>query len=961
MKEILGTISDKRIQKATLGRRSFLRFSATMAGVCAVGPVLVPATAKAVTTGANPPGPLEDDPHVRIRYTVCLMCNSNCGLRVKVHNGIIAKIDGNPYHPNNMEAYERVPYSTDPKEAITTIGRVCVKAQAYAETVYSPYRLRSPLKRVGKRGEGKWQAISWDQALNEIAAKLAQYRNFDPIDPALPELGPKVNQILFAPGRIQDGRKDFTDRWFGKCLGTINFRQDHTSICEESHHVAGFLATEYRKNHFKPDIANAEFLIWFGTNPLEANFPTQTLGRKLMDFKKRGGRMAVVDPRFSKTASKADFWIPARPGTDAAVAMGVARWMVDNGKVDWGFLLSPNATAAAKRGETTWTDATYLVNLKTRKFVRPADVGLTGAPTDYVVSVNGQLALASAVDTADLTVTTTVGSDPAKSVYQLVVERLRERTVAQYAAIAGVDEALLVKVAEEFAAHGKRSVANMYRGTCANTHGAYAVLAVYVLNMLAGNFDHIGGNAGGGGAFNFIKGSGKPGQVDVSVVPGGVTPKGIPLTRWGKKYEIDAPNLFKRDGYPAKRPWFPFATLGNYQEVIPSIFEGYPYPIKALFTYWNAWPYSTPAMRDIFEKTVADETKLPLFVAIDIEMGEVSAWADYILPDTTVLERWSTPTVAPAILTKTNGWRQPVVGTFDDKPWDAPFDPSATNNYRGVVPGARMLEDILLDLGRRMGLPGHGPGAFADGSALNNAWDWYRKLFTNVAIEAGITLEDGIARGGYFDPPSKEYGAGGLLVSKYANLIRFYQENLATTIDSMTGKPFDGMFNWFPTRDVLDRVVDDSKEYPLQLVTYKPIFHAMARTAMNPSLMAIRPTNFVEMNVSDGKALGVETGDMVRVISPSGTIREKAIVQLTEGIRPGVVAIAHSYGNWQLSSEPFTVDGRPTSYDRTRSSGIAVNPIMRLDPYLKNVTLQDKIGCNPSYQETRIRIEKVQA
>jgi tetrathionate reductase subunit A len=959
MREILGTIDDRRVQKARLGRRDFLRLSTTFAGACSVGPLFVPTPAKALTTGANPPGPLEDDPNVRIRYTVCLMCNSNCGLRVKVNNGFIAKIDGNPYHPNNMEAYERVAYATDPKDALTTIGRVCVKPQAYAETVYSPYRLRTPLKRAGKRGEGKWQAITWDQALDEIATRLKEYRSFDPIDPAIPELGPKVNQILFAPGRIQDGLKDFTDRWFGKCLGTINFRQDHTSICEESHHIAGYLATEYRKNHFKPDIANAEFLIWFGTNPLEANFPAQTLGRKLMDFKKRGGKMAVVDPRFSKSASKADIWIPARPGTDAAIAMGIARWMLDNGKVDWGFLSSPSKAAAAKRGETTWTDATYLVNQSTRKFVRPADVGLIGDASDYAISVAGKFALASQTDTADLTVTTTVGKDPAKTAFQMVVDRLKERTVAQYAAIAGVDEALLVRVAQEFGAHGKRSVANMYRGTCANTHGSYAVLAVYVLNMLAGNFDHIGGNAGGGGAFNFVKGSGKAGEVDTSTVPGGVTPKGIPLTRWGKTYEVDGPNLFKRDGYPAKRPWFPFATLGNYQEVIPSAYDGYPYPLKALITYWNAWPYSTPGQRDIFERTVADESKIPLFVAFDIEMGETTAWADYILPDVTIPEKWCTPTVAPTILTRTNGWRQPVVGTFDDKAWDAPFDPSAVNNYHGVVPGARMIEDVLLDLGRRMGLPGHGAGAFADGSALNNAWDWYRKLFTNVALEAGIKIEDGIARGGYFDPVAKEYGSDGMLVSKYGNLIRFYQENLATTIDSMTGKPFDGMFNWYPSRDVLDRVIDDSKDYPFQLVTYKPMQHAMARTAMNPSLMALRPTNFVEMNSSDGQALGLETGDMVQVISPNGAIRDKAIVQLTEGLRPGVVAIAHSYGNWQIGSESYFVDGKRTSYDQTRASGIAANPIMRLDPYLKNVTLQDKIGCNPSYQETRVRMQKV--
>ena len=75
-------------------------------------------------------------------------------------------------------------------------------------------------------------------------------------------------------------------------------------------------------------------------------------------------------------------------------------------------------------------------------------------------------------------------------------------------------------------------------------------------------------------------------------------PKGIKLNRSSKHYEKDAPSLFKRDaGYPAKRPWFPYALNGNYQEIIPSAAEGYPYPMKALFTYWNAMAvqYAGPA------------------------------------------------------------------------------------------------------------------------------------------------------------------------------------------------------------------------------------------------------------------------------------------------------------------------------------------------------------------------------
>ncbi|MCP5114069.1 MAG: molybdopterin-dependent oxidoreductase, partial [bacterium] len=438
MREIVGTLADKRVRKAKVDRRSFLRFSTVLAGACAASPVLVP-TAKAVTTGANPPDAVEGEDGVEIRYTICLMCHSACGLRVKVHNNVIEKIDGNPYHPNSMEEDVRLPYDTDPKDAVNVIGKACAKAQAYMETTYSPFRVRGPLKRVGRRGEGRWQAISWDQALNEIAARLRQYRSFDPIDPSLPELGPKANQVIFAPGRYEHGQKEFTDRWFKNCFGTVNNRLDHTSICEQSHHIAGYLTTEWKKNHFKPDINQAKFLIWFGANPFDAGFPAQTLARRVVNFLKRGGRMAVVDPRFSNTASKAHYWVPAKPATDGAVAMAMARWMVDNERYDTNFLSAPSKAAAAAANEATWTDSTYLVNIATRAFVRPADVGLSGEATDYVVSVGGNLAVHSSVDRADLFVTTTVNDQELESVFQLVVERLRERTVDEYAAIAGVD------------------------------------------------------------------------------------------------------------------------------------------------------------------------------------------------------------------------------------------------------------------------------------------------------------------------------------------------------------------------------------------------------------------------------------------------------------------------------------------------------------------------------------------
>jgi anaerobic selenocysteine-containing dehydrogenase len=824
------------------------------------------------------------------------------------------------------------------------------------ETVYDPLRLRGPLKRVGKRGEGKWVSISWDQAMDEIATRLKEYRSFDPIDPNYPELGPKANQVVFAPGRYEHGQKEFTDRFWAKCYGTINKRHDHTSICEESHHIAGYLMTEWKKNHFKPDIANAEFIIWWGSNPLEAGFPMQALARKVMDFKARGGKMAVVDPRFAKTAAHADYWVPVKPGGDAALALGIARWMVDNDQYDSLFLSAPSKAAANANDEASWTDATYLVNLNTKKFVRPADVGLSGEADDYVVSSGGSLSLHSEANAGDLEVTTEVDGVPMKSVFQLILERLRERTIEEYAELSGIEASMIIKLAQEFAAHGKKSVANPYRGPCQHTNGTYTVMAIHLLNLLAGNFDWKVGNSGGGSHYHEM-GNNKPGQVAVANVPNGVSASGIQITRVKSKYDEDAPNLFQRDGIPARRPWFPFGTLGNFQEIFPSINDQYPYPVKALIAYWANFPYSTPAQRAIFEKTAADESKLPLFVVFDIRLSETAQWADYVLPDSSILERWSTPHVSPAMLTRTSGWRHPVVGSFDGKPPDAPFDPNAENNYEPILPGTRIIEDVFIDLGKRMGLPGVGDNAFEDGSPLHNAWDWYWHMANNIAIDRGVSIEDVVARGGAFEDPGTEY-SGDKIAHQFKKILHLYSEELATTIDSMTGNTFDPIAKYEPIKDVLDQPVDNTG-YPFVIINYKPVFHAQARTINNPSLVALMPTNWVEMAASDGEALGLESGEWVKVVAPDGTIEENARVRLTEGMRPGVIAVAHSYGHWEMGSKRSVIDGKPTKFDATRSAGITVNPIMRVDPVLGDVSLQDKIGASVSFSNTYVRIEKV--
>lgn len=1030
--------------KLNISRRTFLQASATLAGASALGAVFVKGKkVTAQTTGQNPTDTLESDDDVSVIYSVCQMCHSRCGIQCKVKNGILTKIDGNPYHPNNLDPDEMLPYDTSTEDAKLVRGRLCLKGQSGIQTLYDPYRIKQPLKRVGDRGSGQWEAISWATAFAEIAAAINAQIDFTnrvttAIDSNFPEKGYIANQLVFSPGRSIE--KELSERIWYKSYGTINYGLDHTSICEVSHHVVNELNTwdGGKKSHFKPDILGAEYTLHFGSNPCEAGFPMLALARKLMNAKNESGAtFAVVDPRLSNSAAKANQWVPAKPGTDGAVALGMARSIIDNEAYDSTYLTNPNSTAAVADGERTFTDATWLVDTSTGYYLNSAQAGLvsttltaavtysgttltvastSGFPTSgslrvgneailytgttsttftgltrggnasvpadhssgdtvsmaYVCLQDGSPALAESASSGDLEVDTTVEGVAVKSVFTLLAERVQERTVAEYATIAGLDESTITGLATEFTSHGKKAVANAYRGTVQHTNGAYSMMAVMALNTLIGNYDWKGGNSVGGGSWGHTTGA----YTLATVSTGGVTAKGLRMDRAklisGYKttdghtdYDYEDSALFARDGYPAQRPWFKFGSHGNFQEVIPSAADEYPYPLKVLITYWNAWPYSTPALKTVFENYVSDTSKLPLFVSISPVMGEVSAWADYILPDSTYLEKWSVPGMTPTILTKATSIQQPVVGSYDgttiggEAGWT--FDSSAANEYVPYLADTKTVADIHIGLATALGLAGAGMGV--DTSNFTNAWGWYSLVFDNLASTSGESVDEIISKGGVFQDPGNEY-TGDYLTNGYgsattAKIVHLYIEAFATSKDTMTGEYFDGLPKYEEPKHADDSAINDGSGYPYQLITYKSVRHGQGRTNVNPWLMMLQPENFVELNATDASSLGVVTGDEVRVTSPSNTSGITGKARVTEGLRPGVVAISHHYGHWQNSSTPHMVDGIEQGYDATRGKGLQPTLVMRLDSTLGNVSLQDKIGGSCSFYDTWVNVAKV--
>jgi len=1043
-----------------LGRRRFVQVSGAIAGTAAAaGVIMRPSKASALNDPGVPDG-LETASGVAVRYSVCLGCHSKCGMKVRVQSDTVLKVDGNPWHMNNAETGERLDFAaTLDAGRDSNVGTMCPKGQAGVEVMYNPFRIRGPLKRVGARGAGRWQSISWDTALTEIADLLRPYYNGGPggsSQTPIPTadgstaLGTIANQVSFSPGRYQHGQKEFTDRLFKGGFGTVNNRHDHTSICETSHHVAGLIMSENVKNHYKPDMEFSDYILWFGTSPAEANFPGQTLAKRLVKSRNAGTRHVFIDPRHSRSCAFGHKWLPVKPGGDTALALAFAQRIIAQGDHNVAALEAANYNAARALVpvQEEATDATYLVVVKAPTPSAEQLFHKIGSSFAIVDKTSGAVTAlsrgtAAAAQTGRIVLTgsetgavtaTAAGLDArvvgdyvidlgggvyASTVFQLYRARVFSMSMAQYSRACGIDVTTIQTVADEFAAAAPACGANGYRGPCQHFNGVSAIQAILALNHLVANWDHKGGMIGGAGTHLHEMGDhGDAGQMNLGSAfgTGPRAASGPQITRVKTHFSPAlAAALGESMSAPTRRQWFPFALNGNYQEIVPSIEDGYPYPTEVLISLWNNLPYSTPAGRAAAYRVLTDESKLPVHISFDIEMSEMASLADYILPDGSYFERWSTPHTAPNNMAKMSPFRSPVVGYYATKVgtngrtyWESVAMNDLHNwNYTinwATETGPFTAEDIFLELMRRVAggslnnFAGFGDNAYyastsamtAAGvspsarNALKTSFDWYWNMLVNFAMETGVAVSDGAAvnafakavveRGGWFaNTPADRSGeyTGDYVKDKIkasgskGKALHFFFEYMGASggryVDPFSQGYYDTLPAVEPVRDSKGNVVDDGPDFPFKVVTYKPMYHSQGRTDSLPSLTVLEPENFVEMNFGDGRGLGLCDGDFVKVSSASNSVGVRGRVKLTERIRPGVIAISHSRGRWEINARPYRLNGTLTTWDARRGRGLNSNPIMRTDPHLPNVTLQDPIGGSSSFYDTMVKVERVSA
>ncbi len=271
-------------------RREFLKFGAASAALAVAG-----TDAKAKKPAQFKKGGMDFSPETQKARqavpTACWQCVTRCPVIGYVENGRLVKIGGQP-------------------ESIRTGGHLCAKGQAGVNQVNDPDRLLHPLRRVGKRGEGKWKRISWDEAISEIAGRLKKLR-----DEGHPE------KFMFHYGRMKGSSSKLIKSVFLASYGTGTIG-NHTAICESSKWTGQELT--WGKHYDNWDFDKTKYVLNFGSNCLEAHTNHTPVAYRLTTaLVDRQIKMVTFDPRLSNTAAKSSEWVPIKPGTDLAVVLAM--------------------------------------------------------------------------------------------------------------------------------------------------------------------------------------------------------------------------------------------------------------------------------------------------------------------------------------------------------------------------------------------------------------------------------------------------------------------------------------------------------------------------------------------------------------------------------------------------------------------------------------------------------------
>ncbi|QTR45561.1 molybdopterin oxidoreductase family protein [Thiothrix litoralis] len=861
-----------------------------------------------------------------IKSTTCYMCACRCGINVHLKNGEVKYIEGNPDHPLNK-------------------GVICAKGSSGIMKQYSPARLTTPLRRKANaiRGEGQFEAITWEEAFDTLETRLRHIRATDP------------KKFGLFTGRDQ---MQALTGLFAKQFGTPNYAA-HGGFCSVNM-AAGMIYTIGGSfwEFGGPDLHHAKLFVMIGTAEDHHSNP---LKMEIGHFKRNGGRMIAINPVRTGYAAVADEWIPIRPGTDGALLLAITREIIEQGLYDRDFVVN-------------YTNGPELVNMDPKNREYGMFLRFEVPPEEGCFDPQNKLwwdrELNKPISTH------TPGADPflfgdfklkdgtpVKPSFQLLRERVDSYTAEWAEGITGIPAKTIKRLAHEMGitardqkielpiswtdvwgnehdhVTGNPVAFHAMRGLAAHSNGFQSIRALSILMSLLGTIDRPGGFRHKAPYPRPIPPCPKTGTSPDAVKPN--TPlDGMPLG-----WPADPDDLFVDDkGEPVRIDkgfsWeYPLSVHGLMHNVITNAWRGDPYPLDTLLIFmanmaWNS-SMNTTEVRDMLkDKDENGEYKIPFLVVCDAFHSEMTAFADLILPDTTYLERYD-------------------VMSMLDRPiseFDGPVD-SVRIPILPPTGDCKPFQEVLIELGSRLGFPaftekdgkrkfknypdfivnfetapGSGIGFLSGWRGQNgqktmrgepnpNQWEQYAK---NDCMHHTVM------------PKSYQYmrnwNAGYLKWAKDNGMVRhaepinihLYSEVLHKFRRAAQGishgkqppdrlrKRVERFFDALPFyHEPLENEMINKQDFPLSALTQRPMAMYHSWDSQNAWLRQIHAHNYLHMHPSVGEKYGFDDGDWIWVESVNGRVRCEA--RYSQSVEPNTVwtwnAIGKASGAWGLEKD----------------------------------------------------------
>ncbi|HET8942626.1 MAG TPA: molybdopterin oxidoreductase family protein [Rudaea sp.] len=870
-----------------------------------------------------------------VKTSTCYMCACRCGIKVHLKNGRVRYIEGNRAHPVNR-------------------GVLCAKGSSGIKQHYSPARLSKPLLRVGERGAGEFREIEWDEALALATKWLGDIRQTDP------------DKLAFFTGRDQS---QALTGWWAQQFGTINYAA-HGGFCSVNMAAAGMYSIGGSFWEFgEPDWEQTKYLLLFGVAEDHDSNPIK-LG--LGKMKRRGAKIVAINPVRTGYGAIADEWVGINPGSDGLFVGALIRELLIHDWVDFEYLVRyTNAHHLVVRNPGGADDGLIARDADGHPLCAARNKAGSPSPQPSPPTQSREreygFVRADGIDIAPLIAGEFTLPDGRKVVpaFALLAERfLGDEYAADRVAVrCGVDADTIRRIAAEIAdvafkqeirlqqpwtdAFGRehtemigRPVSmHAMRGIAAHANGFHTCRMLHTLQMLLGAIDTPG-------SFRY-----QP-PYPKAVPPGNrpaKTRKENGALNGGPLGYVHAPEDLVVDANGAPRrldkafSWeYPLAAHGMLQNVIRNAWAGDPYPIDTLFLFmanmgWNSSMNTTQTRQMLCDRdSDSGAYKIPHIIYVDAYLSETVAFADLVLPDTTYLERHDCISLLDRPISDadaaSDAIRQPVCEPDRD---------------------VRPFQDVLLDLGARLGLPGM---VDADGRTIYRDYADYitrHERAPGVGLLAGWRGRDGArsgigepnpdqlahykanncfwhapvpAAGRYYKMANRDYlqwaQSLGFVGSTQAIVLELYSERLQKFRLAALGhgehQPpdrqrervatyFDPLPFWYDSEKQPEAQPSalGTQPYNLNAITQRPMFMYHSWGSQNAWLRQIAARNFLYLHPRTAAAAGVADGTWVWVESALGRIRAQA--KLHAGTAPGTVwtwnAIGKHQPAWKLGAD----------------------------------------------------------